>query len=111
MELGKTFTSTRQPWGVFNRNGHRVLCSDGKIRACEMAPTADTFFSVPASIRIAGKSITGYVTGEDAWDAANKVSYKAHSFHQHDGQEAKHLLPKWPANYGPDYLALVKMAY
>ena len=65
MNYGKTALNQKMPWGLYTRNGHKVLCADGKIRACEMSPTADTFFSVPARARINGKWVSGYVTGEE----------------------------------------------
>ncbi len=106
MKLGKTNLVTTQPWGLFARNGHRVLCSDGVIRACSMASTADTFFSVPASIRIKGKTITGYVTGEEQCyikgEKENEPFLRVHSFRQHNGQEAKHNLPAWPVTSTSD---------
>lgn len=59
---GQTHISISYPWGVHPRNGHRLLCRDGKIRAAELAPTADTFFSIPARVRVRGKWISGYAT-------------------------------------------------
>ena len=112
MKLGNTFTVQSQPWGLFRRSGHRVLCSDGQIRACQMAQTADTFFSIPASIRIAGKSISGYVTTESEYDFQEKKEYCAYSFRQHTNQKNQHNLPPWPSSIdGPEKLALVKKAY
>ena len=112
MKLGNTFTVQSQPWGLFRRSGHRVLCSDGQIRACQMAQTADTFFSIPASIRIAGKSISGYVTTESEYDFTEKKEYCAYSFRQHTNQKNQHNLPPWPSSIdGPEKLALVKKAY
>jgi hypothetical protein len=49
------------PWGLYH--GGRVLCSDGKVRAlARIAQTADTFFSVPAAVRVRGRTVSGYVT-------------------------------------------------
>ena len=111
MKLGKTFTVTKQPWGLFARNGHRVLCSDGKIRACAMAQTADTFFSVPASIRIKGKTVTGYVTTENEWERETGETFEAYAFRQHNGQE-EFGLPPWPTYVdGNKLLQLVKLAH
>jgi hypothetical protein len=77
-----------------------------------MAQTADTFFSVPASIRIRGKSISGYVTTESEYDFSEKKEYTCYSFRQHTGQKSKHALPDWPNSIdGPEKLKLVKMAY
>jgi hypothetical protein len=60
------------PWGLIRKNGNRLLCADNIVRAAELAQCADTFFSIPASIRIKGKRITGYATsdksnGERVW--------------------------------------------
>lgn len=49
--------------------GGRVMCSDGKVRRLHrIAQTADTFFSIPASVQVwhNGKrvTVTGYVTIE-----------------------------------------------
>jgi hypothetical protein len=53
------------PWGTYV--GGRVLCSDGKVRALKrIAPTADTFFSVPAAVTVNGRTVAGYVTVECA---------------------------------------------
>lgn len=55
------------PWGVFV--GGKALTSDGKLRTLKrISMTADTFFSIPASVEIRdqGKryTISGYVTIE-----------------------------------------------
>ena len=43
----------------------RALCTDGKVRRLtRIAETADTFFSVPASVKVSGKSVAGYITTE-----------------------------------------------
>ena len=38
-QLAKTFTEQSFPWGLYHRTGHRLLCSDGKVRAAELAQT------------------------------------------------------------------------
>lgn len=53
------------PWGLIRKNGNRLLCADNIVRAAELAKCADTFFSIPASIRIKGKRIRGYATCDD----------------------------------------------
>ena len=93
----RTGLTTSHPWGLFHRTGSRVLCSDGKIRSLAyLASTADTFFSVPAAVRIAGKYVTGYVTTEEAAPESQgyKVRRVATTFRQHDGQ-AEGILPAW----------------
>lgn len=43
----------------------RAVCSDGTVRAVRFgAGIADTFFSVPCSVKVAGRTVSGYVTVE-----------------------------------------------
>ena len=45
----------------------RALCSDGKVRAVQFSSgIPDTFFSVPGSVKVRGKRVSGYVTIETA---------------------------------------------
>jgi hypothetical protein len=64
MEYAKgTRLDTRQPWGIFT--GGRALCSDGKVRRlARIAITADTFFSIPAAVKVRGRTVSGYATVE-----------------------------------------------
>ncbi len=56
-----THLMVRYPWGGFH--GGRALCADGKVRALKrISTTADTFYSVPASVAVNGKTVSGYVT-------------------------------------------------
>jgi hypothetical protein len=58
-----TRLDTRQPWGFYH--GGRALCSDGAVRRLHrIAITADTFFSVPAAVKVRGKTVSGFVTVE-----------------------------------------------
>ena len=111
--MPKTFTKQSMPWGLYAKNGSRLLCSDGVIRAAELAETADTFFSVPASIRIKGKRVTGYYTGEEQqWIKGVKESgfLDCRSFHNHDGQEWAGL-PDWDPYGNPaKHNALIESA-
>jgi hypothetical protein len=53
------------PWGLYWSG--RAMCSDGRVRALKrIAQTADTFFSVPAAVTVAGRTVAGYVTVECA---------------------------------------------
>lgn len=70
------------PWGLIRRNGNRLLCADGKVRAAELAECADTFFSVPASVRIKGRRITGYATTDD------RGGERVHVFRPHTAHHA-----------------------
>lgn len=60
-----TYLVVRYPWAC-NVSG-AAMCSDGKVRKlARIAETADTFFSTPATVRVSGKSVAGYVTVETA---------------------------------------------
>jgi len=88
--LGSTHLSRSYPWGLHPRNGHRLLCADGVVRSAELAQTADTFFSIPASVRINGKRVSGYALTEKDSRWTKEVYVVRH----HDGQDA--FLPAWP---------------
>lgn len=67
-----------QPWGMYH--GGRAMCSDGKVRAIKrIAPTPDTFFSIPASVTVKGKTVAGYVTtdtvGDDEISTVKFIAY------------------------------------
>jgi hypothetical protein len=58
-----TKIETRMPWGLIV--GAIALCPDGKVRHCKrVAQSADTFFSIPASVTYRGKTVAGYITVE-----------------------------------------------
>jgi len=43
--------------------GGRAVCSDGRVRSLKrIAAYADTFFSVPASVSVSGRTVSGYVS-------------------------------------------------
>jgi hypothetical protein len=98
----KTFVKQTGPWGLFARCGHRLMCSDGKIRAAELASSGDTFFSVPARIRINGKTITGYYTV----DTDSNWSKKSHVFRHHTVHNE--LLPTWPKSNTMEHEKLIE---
>lgn len=93
---GKTHVTVTRPWGLYLRNGHRMLCADGVIRAVSSAATPDTFFSVPASIRIKGKTYSGYwSTADTQWTKTRHDNFHTvYVFHPHTGQGCP--LPEWP---------------
>jgi methyl coenzyme M reductase gamma subunit len=46
--------------------GGCAICADGKKRKLKrIAATADTFFSIPAAVTVAGKTVTGFITTDD----------------------------------------------
>lgn len=43
----------------------RAICPDGRIRRTKrISQTSDTFFSIPASMTVKGKTVAGYITVE-----------------------------------------------
>lgn len=101
MKYGKTNLARSYPWGLHHRKGTRLLCSDGKIRAAAyIAQTADTFFSIPAAVRIRGVYVTGYATTDEAThpDDAGRTR-RAYTFRAHTDQPRNPLPPEWPADW------------
>ena len=88
---GTSLTVTSN-WGVNVKC--RALCADGKVRRCSyIAPAADTFFSIRASVRIQGKTVTGFVTSAEASGEYEGERYL--EFRRHTTQPNAHLLPVW----------------
>lgn len=71
-----TALTVSYPWGWNVRRGTRALCSDGKVRSVvRISETADTFFSIPAAVKVNGKTVSGYVTLEtlEGWSTPSDV--------------------------------------
>ena len=101
---GKTCAAVLRPWGLFVRKGTRLLCADGKIRSVSyIAQTADTFFSVPASVKVNGKSVSGYATCEEG-----KLG-RVWAFRHHTKHADK--LPTWPDKFTSEHEALISSAF
>ena len=80
--------------GGFTRCGHRVVCADGRVRAVELAPHADTFFSVPAWMRHKGRRVSGYITQDTTQDTADgDVMFRPHTRHYEAHPEL--VWPTW----------------
>lgn len=105
--LGLTYVTQTCPWGLYTRNGHRLLCSDGKIRAASLASTPDTFFSVPATVRVNGHTVSGYMTTETAQGYSSDAPV-AYCFRRHDSHADK--LPAWPERFTDAFPQLMARA-
>lgn len=69
---GTSITQTF-PWGVYV--SAKALCPDGKVRKTNrISQNADTFFSIPASIRFRGKTVAGFLSIED--ETVQFIPYK-----------------------------------
>lgn len=104
---GETRLNTQPPWGLFVRKGTRLLCSDGKVRAVAyLATTPDTFFSTPAAVRVGGKYVTGYMTGEESCLPPDyKTTREAYVFRHHNDQAD--YLPDWPNQFTKEHFDLL----
>lgn len=80
---------TSGPWHTFS--GGSAICPDGIVRRLKrVAIVADTFFSVPASVTVRGKTVSGYVTtGESLTDGKPIVV-----FHPYDYRKNADQFPK-----------------
>ena len=94
--------------GLYCRDGNSALCSDGKIRSVRMAQCADTWFSIPASIRINGKTITGYVSCET--QRCSSDNQDIYTFRHHNEQKWKHNLPSWHDFTDEEFDAVLELA-
>lgn len=85
--MNETFLNRNTSFcGGFHRNGHRLMCGDGKIRAAELAPHPDTYFSVPAWVRVRGKRFSGYATVDQF---TGVCSFRLHYDHLNDAPELR----------------------
>lgn len=99
-----TTLSRSYPWGINILRGSRVLRSDGKVTSLSrLAQTADTFFSIPASIRVNKKTVSGYVTTEEHKGEV-VFCFRHHTIHADK-------MPSWPQRYTPEFDALMEKAF
>ena len=63
--LGTSLTLEPGPFACGFISG-RALCPDGKVRAVRFknGGIADTFFSVPCSVQVKGKTVSGFIMVE-----------------------------------------------
>ena len=50
----------RGPWQIAYK-ATDVLCSDGVRRTVNLSSEADTFFSIPGSVQVKGKTVSGFI--------------------------------------------------
>lgn len=79
-----TSLTVSYPWGI-NVKG-RARCSDGVTRTLSrIAQTADTFFSIPAAVKVRGKTVTGYVTFSETDDGSQYVKFVHYRYGKNAG--------------------------
>lgn len=93
------------PWGTYV--GGRAQCADGVVRKLKrISSTADTFYSVPASVTVNGRTVAGYVTLE----TVNGLSTPTDGdplvvrFVPYRYRKNSHMLPYWPPSGERDTL-------
>jgi len=77
--VGRTYRGYKRPIAV-----KKALCSDGIRRYARITGEPDKFFSIPASVHVQGKRVTGYITEESNGD---------YEFHAYKPGKNGHLLP------------------
>lgn len=74
-----TYLDVRYPFGFYI--GGAALCSDGKVRKLKrISDTPDTFFSVPASVNVGRRTVSGYITTDDDADGNPTIYFIAYSY-------------------------------
>lgn len=105
-EYGRgTSVTQRYPWGTYVKA--RVLCSDGKVRTTtRIAQTAATFFSVPAAVKVRGKTVAGFITVETMRGMSTEADDDPAvvKFHRVDYGKNADMLPKGAYREGNDAL-------
>lgn len=71
------------PWNIPTK-GVRCLCSDGKRRNAHALKTPDTFFSMPATVKVKGKTVTGYLTTVDNCGIPD-IEFRAYKYRKNGG--------------------------
>ena len=91
------------PWG--HMLAARALCPDGKVRKTSwMAITADTYFSHPASVKVKGRTVSGYISVDSSFlfDGDEVVLFTPHRY----GKNADALPDNWDACMAPSPCAI-----
>lgn len=61
-----------------------VMCPDGKVRKTKrISTTADTFFTIPASVKYKGKTVTGHVWFHHDLIDVQTVMFSPYAYRKH----------------------------
>jgi len=84
--------------------GQRVkaVCTDGIVRSAVVRGEADTFFSVPASVRVGKKHVSGYLTPRENYNPEKQYE-TVYAFIAYSYRKNGYLLPgtEIPTNQPP----------
>jgi hypothetical protein len=70
---------TYGPWQIAVAVTH-ALCEDGRRRYAKITAQPDTFFSIPAQVKVQGKSVSGFITGREREDGASDYEFIAYAY-------------------------------
>jgi hypothetical protein len=90
MAIGKMHT--RGMWGIAYK-ATDVLCVDGKRRTVRITAHPDTYFSIPGSVSVKGKTVSGFVTGFENSDGVGDLEFIAYEYRKNGA-----LLPGMPTH-------------
>jgi len=68
----------------------KALCSDGVRRTAWISAEADTWFSIPARVKVKGKTVSGYITGREGPNGERDSEFRQYIY----GKNAN-LLQEW----------------
>ncbi len=66
----------------------RALCSDGARRTAWISGEADTFFSIPAKVKVGNKTVSGFVTSCEGPECQQDYEFIAYTYGKNG-----HILP------------------
>lgn len=92
MRTGKVKDS-RSFWGGQAGGIYDVLCSDGKVRRATVTREADTFFTLPARVKVNGRTVTGHVYVNELDYPEPVWCFSAYAYLRNAD-----ALPEWPKN-------------
>lgn len=58
----------------------RAMCADGRRRYARITSEPDTFFSIPASVKVRGVSVSGFIAGRETDDFERDYEFIAYSY-------------------------------
>lgn len=89
MIIGKIHT--RGMWDIAYK-ATDVLCVDGKRRTVRITAQPDTYFSIPGSVSVKGKTVSGFVCDYTLWNGESDLEFIAVQTGKNH-----HLLPGIPS--------------
>jgi hypothetical protein len=83
----------RGPWRIAYK-ATDVLCSDGKRRTARITGEADTFFTLPASVSVSGKTVSGFLM-QEPFEHEDESVVDVLTFTAYRKRKNGQLLPEW----------------